>query len=95
MLLYFRRNSAKQRNTPHTTQYRYMIMKEVKVKIANELFNALHEANMADCADYNDLESCNIKQTDLYGHLCEAIKALGYSEEYEQYCETGDRPEIV
>jgi len=71
-------------------------MRYVKQDIAASLFNALHEANLAACYDNhgyeNDLMPTNVRQDDLYGHLAESIKSLGFEEAYEEYLETGDRP---
>jgi len=39
MLLYFQRNSAKKRNTPHTTHYRYMIMTDNHITLLVSLMN--------------------------------------------------------
>lgn len=72
-------------------------MKKVKAKIAQNLFDALYEANMSDATDgdaVNDLEPVNSSKDNLYGSLGNAIKDLGYYTEYVEFLETGDRVEI-
>jgi hypothetical protein len=67
-------------------------MNKVRTKIVNDLFNALHQANLADCNDVdyaNDLDDISSCQDNLYGHISEALKLLE-PEMYWQYCETGD-----
>jgi len=69
-------------------------MNKVRTKIINDLFNALHEANLASCTDVdyaNDLDDICNSQDNLYGHIAEALKLLE-PELYWEYCETGDRP---
>tara|TARA_R110000822_G_scaffold43512_2_gene117357 strand:- start:1718 stop:1948 length:231 start_codon:yes stop_codon:yes gene_type:complete len=69
-------------------------MRQVRTKIVNDLLNALHEANLADCTDggyTNDLPTVSTSQDNLFGHISEAIKLLE-PELYWEYCETGDRP---
>ena len=69
-------------------------MREVKGLIASNLFAALHEANLSDCADENDLSPHGSRQGDLYGHLGKALEALGYSEALEDYYATGVVPKL-
>ena len=64
-------------------------MTNVKEKIAKDLFDALGEANMGGTEE-NDLEYHHSRQIDLFGHLAESIKALGYEKEYLEYCENGE-----
>jgi hypothetical protein len=70
-------------------------MRNVRAKIANDLFDALYEANLADVSEgdfRNDLPFGAACQDSTYGHICEAIKSLGYEVEYEAFIESGDRP---
>ena len=70
----------------------------VRTQIAANLFNALHEANLADAYDEevpeneNDLPHALSGQDSLFGHLAEAIKSLGFEKEYDFYCDSGERP---
>jgi len=69
-------------------------MNKVRNKIINDLFNALHEANLASCTDgdfVNDLDDISSCQDNLYGHIAEALKLLE-PELYWQYCDTGEIP---
>ena len=74
-------------------------MNTIKAQLVNNLFDALHACNMADVPsdddNCNDLPCSAIYQDNAYGHICEAIKALGYEAEYNEYIESGDRPVIV
>ena len=65
-----------------------------KAEIANNLFDAIVAANLADCGE-NDLPAHACRQDSTYGHLAEAIKSLGYEAEYWAWVETGDRPDII
>lgn len=75
-----------------------MNYKHVKQRITTELLWALHDANMADCTEsaygygVNDLAAVNSRQHDLYGHLSDALDALGHiaQEAREIYVSTGD-----
>ena len=69
-------------------------MKQVRTQIINDLFNALHECNLADCDDEgyaNDLPAKSASQDNLFGHIAEAIKLLE-PDLYWQYCEMGYKP---
>lgn len=71
---------------------------EVKFEILENLFSALSEANQSDCtierSGYeNDLDAKLSSQESLFGHIAEAIKSLGFEDEYNEYCETGEIPE--
>jgi len=69
-------------------------MNLVRQQIAENLFNALYEANSADQVEEyeNDLHPHCCHQDDLYGDLSNAIIKLGYEHELNTWVETGDRP---
>ena len=72
-------------------------MRNVRLKIACEIFSALVEANKADVIDSdirNDLHPSMANQNDLYGTLSVALKQLGYEAELQFWVETGDRPMV-
>ena len=71
-------------------------MKKVKADMARKLFEFLYEANMADVQgdNENDLSPKNANQDDLYGSLGDAIIALGYEGEYDEWAEMGEIPNI-
>lgn len=74
-----------------------------KAVIANQLFHALIECNLAgsDSLDdsgewvrHNNIPAHCSGQQDAYGHISNAIKCLGYEAELIQWVETGDAPDI-
>ena len=69
-------------------------MNVVREQIAIDLFNALYEANMADAwedENENDLDPNASGDNNLYGALVDAIKFLGYTDEYDYWVNTGRR----
>lgn len=72
-------------------------MRKVKNKMIKQLFTMLHECNLSDYSNdeelRNDLPATCSHQDKTYGHIGEAIKSLGYEGEYQLYIQTGDRPE--
>lgn len=67
------------------------------IKTVQNLFEALHQANLADVpADEeqaNDLPATAHGQENAFGHIAEAIKSLGFNEAYLYYCRTGEIPQ--
>jgi len=66
----------------------------IKVHMANSLLQMLHDCNLAGVKNYdgiiNDLPLQSSSQFGTYGHIAEALKSLGYVQEYVAYCETGE-----
>ena len=63
-------------------------------KTINNLFDALYECNLSDTG-LNDFPVDACKQDNAYGHIANAIKALGFEKEYDAWTQTGDRPQLV
>jgi len=71
-------------------------VKQVENKLINQLFEALAEANNSDSRNNpNDLHNSACNQNDLYGHLGDAIKCMGYLRQYDQWVDTGEIPTIL
>ncbi len=66
----------------------------IKTKMVNSLLQMLHDCNLAGVTTYdgkiNDLPPQSSSQSGTFGHIAEAIKSLGYVQEYNNYCETGE-----
>lgn len=76
----------------------FVKVNEVRIITAQNLFEALYQANLADSKEEgyaNDLEWQHAGQDNLFGHLANAVKALGYEDEYNEFVTTGELPERV
>ena len=74
-------------------------MRKVKDKIAQQLFDALYEANLADALDFegekiNDLPDEGSKGDHLYGYLTHSLRTLGFDKQLEEFFQTGDKMEL-
>ena len=68
---------------------------QVKATILRNLKEALVECNNADYEDANDLDPINSRQHNAFGHISNAIRALGGGEELEYFCLNGYFKEMV